>query len=158
MSRRTFFRYFPSKEAAFFVEQRERMEAFDRALDALLPGRTAWQAVRAALLGTAGSFVADRPHALAWRAGMRASPTLVAADLAMDAEWEALIRARFVAEGWAPLRAAVGAGAVMGVARAVLVAWYESDGRADLVELGRTGLDALEQGFEQSRVSPRTGA
>src|SRR5690606_1941786 len=104
------------------------------------------------------SYVEDREVALAWRAVMRSSDALVAAALALDAEWEKHIRERFLAEGWPAFRAAVAAGALMGVVRAVLISWYEGDGRADLVALGRDGLDLLEAGFGDPALSRRTGS
>src|SRR5690606_38171814 len=97
VSRRTFFRYFPSKESAFFADQRRRLEAFDARTDALCARRGAWDAVRTALLDVATSYTVDPAVALAWRRVMRSSPTLVAADLALDATWEDHIRARLVA-------------------------------------------------------------
>jgi AcrR family transcriptional regulator len=84
VSRRTFFRYFPSKEAAFFADHDERLARF-RALLAAREAEGTWVAVREGLLAIAVSYQEDRAAALAWRRVMRSHDALVAYDLRFDA-------------------------------------------------------------------------
>jgi AcrR family transcriptional regulator len=151
VSRRTFFRYFPSKEAAFFARQEDR---FDEFRDALRGGRGTtrpWSVVCDSLVAVSISHVADRDEALAWRAVLEATPQLRAYDLQVDAVWEAAIREELCLGGFDPLEAAVRAGALMGAGRAVLTAWHADHGRSDIRVLGRRAVGWLDAGF---RVVP----
>lgn len=147
VSRRTYFRYFPSKEAAFFAEHEAQLEDFVETVAAWAPERGTWRAVCDALIATSDAYTTDTDGAVAWRGVMKSSSTLIAADLQLDLEWERRIAAMLQDDGLQPFDAAVRAGAVMGVVRATLVAWYEADGDADLVEMGTTALRRLEVGF-----------
>lgn len=147
VSRRTFFRYFPTKEAAFFAELDSRLEAFVAQVSGRVAARGAWDGVVDTLLEIAVGYEADREGSLAWRRAMRSSPSLVAYDLQVDATWEAEVAKVFAASGDAPFEAAARAGAVMGVVRAVLVAWHESGGQGDLVKMGGQAFAWLASGM-----------
>lgn len=146
VSRRTFFRYYPSKEAVFFADQEARMARFDAMVDEALPAVGAWEAVRDALLHIAGEYLSDRVASLAWRSVLEQSPVLQAHDLRMDAIWEGKVRDALVRGGDDGFSASVRAGAMMGVVRAVLNLWYADGGRGDLASLGRTAFGLLEAG------------
>lgn len=148
VSRRTFFRYFPTKEDAFFAENAERLERFDAAVRARLGRQSAWAAVRDSLLDVSAELASDRAAWLAWRAALRSSPRLVAADVLEDARWAARLAAFLVADGLDPWEADVRAGAVMGVVRAVLVGWSEAEAPGDLVTLGRRAFEVLARGLD----------
>ena len=154
VSRRTFFRYFKSKEAAFFASHDDRLHAFVAQVRSRADDHGAWKAVCDALVDVAMGYEAqaDRDVAVAWRRAMRSSTALVAYDLQMDADWEAEVAKAFVAEGDQPADAVVRAGAVMGVVRAVMIAWHEGDGSGDLVTMGRQALDWLASGMGAARV------
>ncbi|MGE3673266.1 MAG: TetR family transcriptional regulator, partial [Polyangiaceae bacterium] len=53
VSRRTFFRYFPTKEAVVFPDNAERLERFRQLLRAVEPGESPFASVRRACLGIA---------------------------------------------------------------------------------------------------------
>jgi hypothetical protein len=69
-------------------------------------------------------------------------------EFEVDRLWEDAIArallARFGGGEAGRRRAAVLAGATLGVLRAVLREWFLSEGRLDLLEIGREALDQLE--------------
>lgn len=155
VSRRTFFRYFPSKEAAFFAHHDDRFDRFCALIAERVPAQGAWNAVCGVLLELGPNYEADREGALAWRATLRTCEPLLAYDLQADARWEAAVASAFRRTGDSALDAAVRAGALMGVVRAVLVSWYEGEGRGDLVAMGREALDWLSTGLAERRLVRR---
>ncbi len=144
VSRRTFFRYFPTKEAAFFASHHERFEAFACSVDQGRVTSNAWAAARAALLELAARYAEDRRGSLAWHAVVEAAPGLRVQDVACDRRWEARLRDALVADGCSSVDAAVRAGATMGVFRAALSDWYGDDARTDLIGAVRRALDWLD--------------
>lgn len=147
VSRRTFFRYFDSKEAAFFANQEDRLATFAAWLDARPLGEGAYAAVRRCCLAMAAVYMDERALALAQHRALRSSATLAAYDLVLDARWEALITSTLAAEAPTPLAAALQGGAIIGVVRAGLRAWFEGGAARDLVAIGRDAFELLEQGF-----------
>ncbi|MCB9646907.1 MAG: TetR family transcriptional regulator [Deltaproteobacteria bacterium] len=151
VSRRTFFRYFPCKEAVVFSDGEERLAAF-RALLAQ-PGPTPAARVRRACLAVAQAFAEDREVMLRRRKLMDASPALTAYDHEQDLGWEAAIAdvLRDGARGEAGRRRAeVWAGAIMGAVRATMRAWYAGGAKGDLVRIGAEALDHLEMGMAEA--------
>jgi AcrR family transcriptional regulator len=147
VSRRTFFRYFPSKEAAFFAAQHDRFDAFVRAVEQARGTEGAWGAARGALVELASRYVSDRRGSLAWHAAVDASPTLRAQDAVWGRRWESRLRDALVADGLPTLDAAIRAGATMGSVRGALTDWVAEDGRADLVSSVRRALDWLDHAW-----------
>ncbi len=151
ISRRTFFRYFPTKEAAFFANQRSRLEAFREMIAEPLPGEDGFQTARRCLMHVAALYMAERRVAVAQQVAVRASRSLIAHELQLDYEWEHAIAAALLRDG-----AGVGlpdadarwlAGAIMGMTRSVLRDWFAVDGRRDLVEMGEQAIEQLQRGF-----------
>ncbi len=143
VSRRTFFRYFPTKEAVFFHRQRQRLAAFADALEH--DANDPWEAVRGVLRRFAKAYEAERKQLLAERRVLAGSRTLMAVELQVDQEWEGQM-ARTLAASRPAIEADVLAGAVVGAVRAVLRHWYEADGRLDLEAAGDRALEILEHG------------
>lgn len=144
VSRRTFFRYFPTKEAAFFAGHHARLQQFRESVDARRAQDGAWLAVVAGLLDIAAFYQEHLDGMRAWHAVLLSAPALQAHDLANDQLWEAAIRDIFVSDGQSTFDASLRAGALMGVVRAMLACWYEDDGRSDLVVLGRRAFAWLD--------------
>lgn len=143
VSRRTVFRYFPTKEDLFFAPRAARLVGFERALAGEGPP---WPRVRAALLAQAAATQADRETVLAEHRIVASTRSLAAADLEMDQRWE-----RAIARALDPMGTAAAeqlAGALMGIIRAVLAQWYATDGTTDLVAAGVAALARLEAGFD----------
>jgi len=151
VSRRTFFRYFDTKEAAFFAEHETRFEAFSDALQARLPGETAYDTVRRCLLDMAREYDNNRAELTARHFTIEDSRALLAYDLAMDRRFEYAIIEALRDNEMDVLRARVLGSAVFGVVRAVLRPWFQEPISEPLVDLGRRALDLLEVGFRSDR-------
>ena len=149
VSRRTFFRYFATKEAVLMA----RREGLAQTLRDALASSDAppFEAVRAALLALADEYVAKRDLILAERALVRAVPALVVADIELDRVYEAIIAEHCLAALTDKRRAAadkrrakIAAAAIVGAVRVVIDEWADSDGRMQLARVGAEALDALE--------------
>lgn len=158
VSRRTFFRYFPTKEAVVFPFYEERLTAFRAFLDQ--GSGPAADRVIEACLKSAAMLMEHRDEQLLQHRLIQGSPSLVALEHEVDGRWEAAIAevlaedARTAAER---RRAEVWAAAIMGAVRATLRTWFAGGARADLVKLGQEALTAIEQGMgtaESRRRAP----
>jgi AcrR family transcriptional regulator len=150
VSRRTFFRYFDSKEAAFFANQEERLESFRVLLEERTASESALLSVRRACLSMAQIYAAERTLTLAQHHVVQASRQLKAYDQQLDDKWEeamfeALLDGQNNSE--ARLQARVQAGAILGTVRAVLRAWFVDDGRDDLQDMGHRAFGILAAGM-----------
>jgi AcrR family transcriptional regulator len=161
VSRRTFFRYFPTKEAVVFPNTTARIERFRELLGQRDPGESAFDVVRRACLDLAREFFIHHEELVLQHRLVQASPALLAYDRDKDRRWEAVLAEGLL--GPEPTsaadqrRARILAGAAMGAIQAALEEWYATGGRADLVRLGEEALSLLERGFQQSTASVRAG-
>ena len=164
VSARTFFNYFPSKEAAILGVDPERVEALRQRLADVPAGETPLEAVRSVLVEEA-RYLADELAELGgdpafWLRRLRAAqvdPHLKAAQAA-----HLMMIERAVAEGVA-LRLGTKpevdpyptllAGAAMGVMRAVIFIWASS-GDVGLDAVTDVALRALGQGLPQDSQIP----
>lgn len=154
VGRRTFFRYFPTKEAVIYPRHEEQLARFRELLDDGEPGLGPFDRVRRAFLALAEDLTRDRDEMLVQQRVIEASPALIAHDRRLDLAWEAAI-ARALADPQPPdHHARVLAGAIMGVVRATLRDWFAGDARGDLVALGTEALDLLEQGVAHHGQRP----
>lgn len=152
VGRRTFFRYFPSKEAVVYCRRQERLERFRAALAAGPPVERRLDRARRGLLALAADYMRDRREVLRQQRVVDASPALIAYERRVDEEWEGVLAAALAAPDPPDRTARIQAAALMGVARTVLREWFAGDGRDDLVEMGRQALDLLGHGlFADSR-------
>lgn len=147
VSRRTFFRYFPTKEDVFFSDANFRLSWFDEIILERMPHTDAWTAVTSGILEVACGLANDPARALEIHALLARSPSLQGWELRHDQLWEVRIRDAFTAGGAPLFRATLIAGAMMGSIRAVLRTWYAEQARGDLVQLGRLAFDLLAQGM-----------
>lgn len=144
VSRRTFFRYFETKEAIALPEHPDRLMRFRRLL-AEAPEAPPFERVRSALIAIAAEYERARPTILAEQRVVSAAPALVARELEWDREWEAAMTETLTdgARSKAARRdARLLAGATMGVVRAALREWFECGG--SLVRLGHYALDSID--------------
>ena len=151
VSRRTFFRYFESKEALAFPHRAERFERFLALLDGNGHGHNPVDGLRAICETFAREYSANRDQLLAQQRLVDSVPALTAREHEIDRDWEAAMaatfRRRFGDGAAADRRARLMAGAAIGVIRATMRYWYEKDGAPDLERLGQQALDGLERGF-----------
>jgi AcrR family transcriptional regulator len=167
---RTFFNYFPSKEAVLFGADPGRVEQLRSRLVHAQPGSSALDVLRTVLVDQVRSIVAqfaelgDDP--LRWVTQMRAAhgdPQLRAAQAAHMAQTEASVAAALAERlGTDPERdpyPLVLASAAMGVLRATLSFWASSGGVIALEELTDVAFQALADGFpEDSALRGLAGA
>lgn len=148
VSRRTAFRYFPTKHSLVFPERESRLERFRELLNDD-PSLAPYAALRHAVLTVAAEYEQDRHYLLTQDALVRATPELAGLELRLDRDFEEAMVER-LRDGKrsraAARRARVLGAAVMGVIRASLREWLDGGGKADLVELGEEGFRVLEEG------------
>lgn len=162
VSTRTFFNYFPSKEAAVVGEDPELFDQVRASLLARPPGETAFEAVRAVLCQQAARVAADAsedPHGgyrdpTEWSRRMRAvhsDPHLRAAFVAHMATFERVIVESVAARlGTDPGRdpyPAVLAAAAMAAARIAVMYWSKSGAAGTPERLTDAAFAALAEGL-----------
>ena len=154
ISRRTFFRYFPAKEAVVFPENEDRLNAFITILEANSQPETPLNGLDVAVMTSAAVFSASKEVQLAQFKLIQASPTLTAYELQIDAEWE-----QRIADSWikqlGPRPSAKKrlwvygiAGSAMGMIRAVLRYWYTDECRGNLETFAAEGLKRFRTGHD----------
>lgn len=146
VSRRTFFRYFPTKEDAFFANQSSRLERFQELLQARPEGKNRFLHIQDICLGMADEFVQDKETVVAQYHTMMNSRQLLAYDTRFDVNWEQAIIDAIVHEGSSEkekLQARIQAGAIIGVIRAMLRHWFLHRGEVCLHGLGEEAFALL---------------
>jgi AcrR family transcriptional regulator len=166
VSRRTFFRYYATKDALLFVEDSENLEHFRVLLGARETGDDDLAHIRRACVALAEGYMRDREQILARARIIESSPVLGKQERQQDMSWERAIAesllstarpdsfarpsgpdsfARPSGPDSAPTlrerRARMLAGAVFGAVRATMAAWQEQGGRADLPRMIGEALD-----------------
>ncbi len=151
VSRRTFFRYYATKDALLFVEDSENLEHFRVLLGAREPGDDDLAHIRRACEALAEGYMRDREQILARARIIESSPVLSKQERQQDLSWERAIAESLLASHRhaAPnpnsthreRRARMLAGAVFGAMRATMAGWQEQGGRADLPRLLGEALD-----------------
>lgn len=160
VSPRTFFNYFPSKEAALFGANPERVAALRERLVHEAPGQTALEALRVVLVGEAQALAEELDELggdpAFWLKRMKAAhvdPHLRAAQAAHLAMVE-----RVVADALAERLGAdpehdpypvLLAGAAIGVMRATMTFWASSGGAMALAQLTDAACQALADGLPE---------
>ena len=148
VSRRTFFRYFQSKEAVVFTRHERRIKLFRQLLEKHFCSEKPLDGVRAALMEFAEDYAQNAEALRAEWAIVTASPILIAKDVELDFEFESAIADtlmdRRCIQPYEELDARIIAGALFGVIRAAMQAWYSGDCKQDLFEIGRKALDIFK--------------
>lgn len=151
ISRRTFFRYFPSKEALVFPNHEARLERFRQLIESAPLHENPFDTLRRGTQLFAREYTQNREHLVPLQELIRSSAVLLAREREIDYAWECVIAEAFqrVFEDTpaGQRRARVLAGAVMGVVRATMREWYAAPSAHSLIDLGLEALDALQRGF-----------
>jgi AcrR family transcriptional regulator len=145
VSRRTCFRYFPSKEALAFPHREERLARFKALMEQGPRGETGFEAVKRACLAMAGAFMAERDEMVVLEKLIRSHPTLRARERENDRDWEHVIVATLSRETDARSARLI-AGAAMGLIRAGFELWLESDGKLNLIEIAQKSFVLMDNG------------
>lgn len=147
VSRRTFFRYFATKEAAVFARREDQLVMFrvhlmESSADA------PFEAMRAALLSLADDYQEQRERILRERAIIKSAPSLMTHDVEVDRGFEAVIVEYLVQNSRRTVtdrrRARMLAAMMVGAVRVAIDEWAEKNGEIDLEKLGQEALELLE--------------
>jgi AcrR family transcriptional regulator len=151
ISKRTFFRYFPDKEALVFPNRDMRLDRFVGLLADAPRTEQPFDTFRRVTRLFAAEYMDNREQLLAQQSLVALSPALLAREREIDHDWEQAIAdsfaARFPPGPVSRRRAEVLAGAMIGVVRATMRHWFASGCVDDLEQLGHEALDNLERGF-----------
>lgn len=158
VSRRTFFRYFGSKEDVLFYDYDDLIAEFRAELANRMPFESSFDALRRA----------GRVNAETWKRELEENremfvlrlrlistvPALLARDIQLNMQWEEAVAEALAAdlsdEPNGRLHADLLAGATIGAVRAVVRAWEAGGFEADIVELVDEVFDVLEKGLKRS--------
>lgn len=154
VSRRTFFRYFPTKAAVVFPYAEERLARF-RALLEPEPREAPVETVLRACRAVAREFQEHKDQLVFQANLIESAPELQARERDLDHAWEdaladALSKTRHGRRRGAAAQrqAAIVAGAIMGALRAVVRAWYASGGSGDLEAMGEDAIALVARTLE----------
>jgi len=159
ISKRTFFRYFPDKEALVFPNRDMRLDRFEALLRAAPKSEQPFDTFRRVTHLFAAEYMDNREQLLAQQALIATAPSLLAREREIDHDWERVIAdafARRFPRGLASRRRAeVLAGAMIGVVRATMRHWFGRGCVDNLEKLGHQALDSLERGFSVDEPATR---
>jgi AcrR family transcriptional regulator len=158
VSRRTFFRYFASKEDVILSDHPRRLDELQAALDRRPPDEPALTALRHAILSLAGSFEEQRDHMLRRFRLVTTTPALEARSLCLQRNWESAVTAmlaeRMGVDPAKDLRPGVVAATAMAAMRVATVNWLAGGGQGDLPAIVADSLDLLDGGLQAAATSP----
>ncbi len=148
VSRRTFFRYFPSKEDVYLVDPERKLTIIRSELRARRDVEPILGAIRRALAAIARDYASDANLVrLQYRVALR-EPHLAAHGFMYQVRWESVLAEAVAADiGEDPqtgARSRVVAHVAVGAARAAVTAWLEGGCTADPVALMMQTLDLVE--------------
>ena len=159
VSRRTFFRYFSTKDALLFVDDADHLERFRELLAERRPGDSVFVTIRHASLALAREIISERERVLARGRIIDASSVLSKQERQQDLQWEQAIAQSLTAKLQNPSslalrRAQMLAGALFGGLRSAIAEWHRVEGHADLERLICECLELFERvNFELERPS-----
>ncbi|HEV7688370.1 MAG TPA: TetR family transcriptional regulator [Acidimicrobiia bacterium] len=158
VSRRTFFRYFASKEDVILSDHPRRLDELQAALDRRPADEPALAALRHAVMSLADSYAEQREHMLRRFSLMTATPALQARSLCLQRNWETsvteMLAARMGVDPTRDLRPGVVAATTMAAMRVATANWLAGGGRAELPVIVATALDLLDGGLQAAASPP----
>ena len=158
VSRRTFFRYFASKEDVILSDHPRRLGELQAALDRRPGDEPALTALRHAVLSLAGSFEEQRDHMLRRFRLVTSTPALEARSLCLQRNWESAVTAmlaeRMKVEPAEDLRPGVVAATTMAAMRVATANWLAGGGKGDLPAIVAASLDLLDGGLQAAATAP----
>ncbi|HEY3238145.1 MAG TPA: TetR family transcriptional regulator [Acidimicrobiia bacterium] len=162
VSRRTFFRYFATKEDVVLADQPRRLEELREALAVRPPDEPALTALRQALLSLAGGHEQDRERLLRRAKLMRATPSLQIRFMGAQRTWEQavteMVADRLGVDPLVDLRPGVIAASALASLRTAVSLWVTADGKGDLQAMVTEALDLLDGGLQEGVLRPRRPA
>lgn len=158
VSRRTFFRYFASKEDVLLTDHKERLAHLRAALEARPADEPALTALRQAFLSMAGSYEEERERLLQRARVMQSSDAMQSRSLGYQTLWEDamtdMMATRMGVDPDRDLRPGVIAVTTLACLRVATGNWLASDGQADMPRLVAEALDLLDGGLQAAARRP----
>ncbi|PRY24609.1 TetR/AcrR family transcriptional regulator [Pseudosporangium ferrugineum] len=161
ISRRSFFRYFGSKEDVLLGDLSARGDAVARALAERPDGEDPWDALRAALVAAAPETFSDPVADLAIARMMHETPSLRARLFEKRRHWtDALVplTARHIDAPDAQFTASAIVGAVLSCVDTASDAWIASEGKADMADLYDRAVTAIRTPRRQAAAGEEAAA
>ncbi|MGH8989969.1 MAG: TetR family transcriptional regulator [Acidimicrobiia bacterium] len=153
VSRRTFFRYFATKEDVVLADQPRRLEELREALAVRPADEPPLRALRQAMLYLASHHQEDKERLLRRAKLMRATPSLQIRAMGTQRAWEQavtdMMAERLGVDPAVDLRPGVIASATLASLRTAISMWVTGNGRGDLVALVGEALDLLDGGLQK---------
>ena len=153
VSRRTFFRYFASKEDVLLADHFVQLARLREAMEARPPDEPIVTALRNALLSLTGDFEERKEKVILRGRLMRDTPSLQARSLVHQKLWEdamqEMVAAKLGVDPVKDLRPGVLASAALAAMRVAFTLWLTAGCDGDLIELTTEALDFLDGGFGQ---------
>jgi AcrR family transcriptional regulator len=153
VSRRTFFRYFASKEDVLLADHFVQLARLREAMAARPADESSLTALRNALLSTTGDFE-DRKEKVMLRGRiMRDTPSLQARSLVHQKAWEEameeMVADRLGVDPAVDLRPGVVAATALAAMRVAYNNWLTAGASGDLIAMTTEALDLLDGGLQQ---------
>jgi AcrR family transcriptional regulator len=152
VSRRTFFRYFASKEDVLLADHHVQLARLREAMAARPPGEAILTALRNALLSITGDFEDRREKVILRGRIMRETPSLQARSLVHQKSWEdamqQMVADRLGVDPLLDLRPGVVAATALAAMRVAFNNWLNAGATGDLIALTAEALDLLDGGLQ----------
>ncbi len=154
VSRRTFFRYFASKEDVLLSDHEDRLADLRAALGARPPDEPALTALRQAFLSMAGRYEDERELLLRRFQVVMNTPSLQARSLGHQRLWEQavteMVARRMDVDPVTDLRPGVVAVTTLAALRVAIGSWLAQGGEPHLPTLVAESLDLLDGGLQKA--------
>ena len=158
VSRRTFFRYFASKEDVILSDHPKRLDELAAALDRRPADEPALTALRHAIMSMAGTYEEEREHMVRRFSLMNTTPALEARSLCLQRNWETsvtdMLAGRMGVDPTQDLRPGVVAATTMAAMRVATANWLAGGGKGDLLVIVAEALDLLDGGLQAAATPP----
>jgi AcrR family transcriptional regulator len=153
VSRRTFFRYFASKEDVLLADHFVQLARLREAMAARPPEEPILTALRNALLSMTGDFEDRREKVILRGRIMRGTPSLQARSLVHQKAWEQameeMVAERLKVDPDVDLRPGVVSATTLAAMRVAFNNWLSSGAKGDLIAMTTEALDLLDGGLQQ---------
>jgi AcrR family transcriptional regulator len=153
VSRRTFFRYFASKEDVLLADHFVQLARLREALADRPPEEPILTALRNALLSMTGDFGERREMLILRGRIMRNTPSLQARSMVHQQAWEdamqEMVAARLAVDPTADLRPGVVSATTLAAMRVAYTNWLTAGATDDLIAMTTEALDLLNGGLQQ---------
>src|SRR5439155_7891645 len=158
VSRRTFFRYFSSKEDVILSDHPKRLDELHAALDCRPANEPPLAALRHAIMSLADTYEEQREHMLRRFTLVSTTPALEARSLCLQRNWETavteMLAARMGVDPAKDLRPGVVAATTMAAMRVATANWLARGGQGDLPVIVAEALDLLDGGLQAAASPP----